>query len=232
VGALASAAAEDRDARSIVQERCQLFELPLSRPYPGRGRQQTRGLGERRIVSGQQCDVARDRDDRDATLTDCFANGHFQRARHLVWTRDELAVVAALFEERLRMGLLEVAAADLRGWNLRRNCQDRHPRAVGIEQPIDQMQVAGSATAGADGEITRELRLRSRCKRRHLLVSHMDPLDVAATAYDIGKPIQAVADDAIDAFHAGGHQRLDELICNSLRHVQYSLKLRLRFCIR
>jgi hypothetical protein len=85
------------------------------------------------------------------------------------------------------------------------------------------MEVAGSTAAGADGEIAREMRFRGRCEGCHLLVPHMDPFNVAATAYDISEPVQAVTNDAIDALNTCGNQRLNELICDGLRHVYYSL---------
>jgi hypothetical protein len=50
----------------------------------------------------------------------------------------------------------------------------------------------------------------------------MDPLDITATADDVRQPIQAIADDAINAFHSGFYQCFDELICDRLRHFGYS----------
>ena len=64
--------------------------------------------------------------------------------------------------------------------------------------------------------------LRGRCECSHLFVSHMDPLDITATADDVSQPIQAIANDAINAFHSGFYQCFDELICDRLRHFGYS----------
>jgi len=38
----------------------------------------------------------------------------------------------------------------------------------------------------------------------------MHPLDLALTPQRVGQPVQAVADDAVDALDAGGRQGLGE----------------------
>src|SRR4029453_3137524 len=50
---------------------------------------------------------------------------------------DELAVVAALGEEMLRAGLLEIPTADLRAGNLRGDGQDGHTGAVTVVESVD-----------------------------------------------------------------------------------------------
>jgi len=50
----------------------------------------------------------------------------------------------------LGAGFLEVAAADLVAGNLRRDRQHRHAAAVAVIQAVDQVQIAGAATAGAN----------------------------------------------------------------------------------
>jgi hypothetical protein len=60
--------------------------------------------------------------------------------------------MAALLEQGLGMGLLEKAGTNSLRRDMRRNAEHRDPRAVAVEQAVDEMQVAGSATASADRE--------------------------------------------------------------------------------
>jgi hypothetical protein len=55
---------------------------------------------------------------------------------------------------------------------------------MSIEQSIDEMQIARTAGAGADGEVTGDGRLARGRKRRRFLVTNMDPLDRAASSGD------------------------------------------------
>ena len=66
--------------------------------------------------------------------------------------------MAALLEQRLGMSLLEIAAADLCAWDLSGNGQHRNTAAMTVEQPVDQVQVPGPTTPGADRELAREMR--------------------------------------------------------------------------
>ena len=80
------------------------------------------------------------------------------------------------------MGLLEVAAADLRAGDLGGDRQHRNPVAVAVVQAVDQVQVAGPAAAGADGELAGDLRLGAGGERGRLLVAHMHPADPSSFA--------------------------------------------------
>jgi len=55
----------------------------------------------------------------------------------------QFAIMAALPKQLLRMGFLEIAGADLARGDVRGDRQYRHSRAVTIEQPVDQVKVAG-----------------------------------------------------------------------------------------
>src|SRR5262245_20633761 len=145
-------------------------------------------------------------------------NRHLQGARHLVGAGDQLAKMAALLEQLLRMRLLKIAGADFRRWNLRRDSQHRHARAVAVEQAVDEMQIARSAAAGADRELTREMGLATGGKRRDLLVPDMNPFDLALAAERVGQPIETVANDAVDPFDSGRDENFGKLIRYRLRH--------------
>ena len=84
-------------------------------------------------------------------------------------------------EQPVRVRLLEELGADLRARDVRRDRQHRDARPVGVVEPVDQVQVARSAGAGADREPAGQLpprrpprtrrppraaRAPSRCRRR------------------------------------------------------------------
>src|SRR5208282_2564989 len=91
-----------------------------------------------------------------------------------------------------------------------------------VEQPVDQVQVARAAAAGADGKLAGQMRLGARGEGGDLLVADMQPLDLSLTANGVGQAVKAVADDAVDALDAGGCENLGELISNSSGHLSLS----------
>ena len=56
--------------------------------------------------------------------------------------------------------------------------------------------------------------LGTRRKGRDFLMPHMDPVDFALSANRVRETIETVADDAVNAFYAGGGEGLCELIGN------------------
>src|SRR5882757_841110 len=87
---------------------------------------------------------------------------------------------------------------------------------MAVKQTVDQVQVARSAAAGADREFPRQMRLGARRKGRDLLMTDVNPLDLALSPQRIGEPVQAVADDAVDPLHAHRGKRFGELIGDGL----------------
>src|SRR5206468_11114411 len=112
--------------------------------------------------------------------------------------RARLAGVATRGKEVLRVGRLEVSAADLMGGDLRGNGEHGHTAPVAIVQPVDQVQVARAAAAGADGELAGEVRLCSRGEGRCLLVPHVDPSKLVLPPDGVGDPVERVSRDPID----------------------------------
>src|SRR6202035_606350 len=94
----------------------------------------------------------------------------------------------------------------------------RQARTVAVEQTIDQVQVARTATSGADRETARDMRIRAGRERGDFLVPDMQPLNAAMAAQCIGEAIEAVAYDSIDTLDTGGGEGFDHLVCNSARH--------------
>ena len=119
MGAGAPAPAQERDPPSPIKKRREVGH-PISRRFGDRGdRQQIRRRRSLRLGRLHQGDVAGNDDNGYALLADRRTDGDFQEARHLSGAGDELAEMAALLEQRLGMGLLEIAGADLAGGDVR-----------------------------------------------------------------------------------------------------------------
>src|SRR5215469_8134940 len=88
------------------------------------------------------------------------------------------------------------------------------------------MQIARPAASCAHRKLTRQMRLGPRRKGRHLLVADMHPLYLALAADGIGKAVQAVAYNAIDAFHPGHGKNSSKLVCNGFHDLAPGLKSR------
>jgi hypothetical protein len=164
-----------------------------------------------RVGGGLKRHVPRYDYDRDPTIADSLPDGDLQGAGHLVSTGNQLAIVTALLKQAFRMGLLEISGADLSRRNLGRNREHWHPRSVAVEQAVDEVQVAPPATASANGEVTRKMRLGAGREGGDLLVPDMDPIDLSLSAQGIDEAVEAIADNAIDPFDAcygGGLHKL------------------------
>ena len=75
------------------------------------------------------------------------------------------------------MGLLEVVDADLRAGDVGGDGQHRHAAAMGSRTAVDQVQVAGAATARADRQLAGEMGLRAGREGGAFLMAHVHPLD-------------------------------------------------------
>ncbi|MNI17620.1 hypothetical protein D3C73_709960 [compost metagenome] len=120
--------------------------------------------------------------------------------------------MATLPKELIRMRFLEIASADFFRRYLCCNRQNRDTRPVAVKQPIDQMQVTGTATPCADGEFAGDMSFRASGKGCSLFVASMNPLDIASFAQGFRQPVQAVADNSIDPFYASGVQDLGHYV--------------------
>src|SRR5207237_8548319 len=109
----------------------------------------------------------------------CLHRDH-ENERPLRRVRNQFTVVPALPEEMFRLCLLNISAADFRTWDLRGNGQNRNTAAVTIVESVDQMEIARSATTGADGQATSQMRFRAGRKSGRFFVAHMNPLNFSA----------------------------------------------------
>ena len=78
------------------------------------------------------------------------------------------------------MSLLKIAAPDLLAWNLRGNRKYRYAIPVAIEEAIDEVKIARTATTGAHRDLSCKVSLRTGGKRRHLFMPYMQPFDLFA----------------------------------------------------
>ena len=211
-------AAQDRHTPVAVQQYGEIFEVALRRCDDRRRRQQGGRFRRRRIDCGLEGHVAGDHDHRHAALCHRLADRDFQRARHLAGAGHDLAVMAALAKQLLRVGFLKVAAADFMTGDLRGDGEDRHPAAVTVVEAVDQVQIAGTTAACADGQASGEMRVCARGEGRRLLVPHVHPPHTLLPANRIGDSVQGVAGYAVDPLDSLGDQSVDEEIRDRLGH--------------
>ncbi|MCY1239023.1 hypothetical protein D9M72_517930 [compost metagenome] len=220
VGTLRSRAGKNGDLLRRVDG---IGELPDTR---GVGSQcgAPEGCGQRRPAGGfQPGDIAGEGNDGDSPEPDGVLDGAVHHPRRLLCRADEFRVHRAFVEEPVRVGFLEVAAADLLTRNVRGDGQHRRARAVGVVQAVDQVQVAGAARAGADGQPAGQLGFGRGGERSCLLVPHVDPVDAALLgaarlADGVDNRVEAVAHDPVDSLHTGSLELFNELAGEFLGH--------------
>src|SRR5260370_21990716 len=105
------------------------------------------------------------------------------------------------------MRLLEIAGTDPAAWNMPRDCKHCHGPSMTIEQPVDEMKVAGTATAGTDGKPAGDVRIGARGKGCDFLMADVDPLDRFLSAYLVGYPVVRIADYSVDSLNTSRSER-------------------------
>jgi hypothetical protein len=89
---------------------------------------------------------------------------------------------------------LKVAAAELITRYLSSDGKHRNAIAMTVEEAVNQVKIARTATASANGDLPGEESIRSGSESRHLFVTYMQPLDVFSLSNDIGKTVERIAD--------------------------------------
>ncbi len=157
-----------------MRKSARLFDIGGSRPQNRRGRNNPfRYLG----VDFHERDVARQHDHGNTTLGDGNTNGALENLRQLARIGDQFDIVATVLEETFRMCGLEIIDADFAARDVGRDRQYGYAVALAIEQAVDQMQIAGTAAAGAHRKTSRKMSLRPGRESRSLLMAHVDPID-------------------------------------------------------
>ena len=185
-------------------------ERGVGRPDDRLSLEHRTGLPPRRALAEE--DLAGNDDDCHAAAFEGAAHGDLQDLGELLGDAHELAVDAALTEQVLGVGLLEVPATDLLAGDVGGDGQHRHPAAVGIEEAVDQVQVAGPAAGGHHRQLSGDGGLASGCKRRRLFVADVFPADRAVAAQRVSETVERIPGKAVDAANPGGLQGLDDVV--------------------
>src|SRR3954462_4287115 len=111
------------------------------------------------------------------------------------------------------MSLLEVATADLGLGDVPSDGEHGNPAALGVEQPVDQVQVARSTAGRTHGQLIGDRRRTCRGKCRGLFMSNMLPSEVAVPPYRIRQCVQGVAGKSVDAPDSRGLESGHDEIC-------------------
>ena len=104
-----------------------------------------------------QSDVAGNGDHGDAAAREGGLDCDFKHAGHLLRLRNQLALMAALCKDLLRACFLKIVAANFAAGDLRGNGEHGDAAAVAIIEAVDEVQIAGAATAGAHGKLSGEM---------------------------------------------------------------------------
>lgn len=100
-----------------------------------------------------------------------------------------------------------------------RDGQHRYPRAMAIEEPVDEVQVARSTASSADREIAGQMRLSASGESGDLFVPDMHPFDFSLAPNCVCQTVEAVADNAIYPLNPRRDEVLAQLICDRSRHI-------------
>ena len=88
------------------------------------------------------------------------------------------------------MSFLEVAAADLLSRDVGSDGEHRHSTSVGVEQAVDEVEIARTAARRDNGEVTGDRSFCCSRECRGLLGANVLPRNVAAAAERVGESIQ------------------------------------------
>src|ERR1700688_919535 len=207
----ATGSGKNRCFLRVVQNSCQLRDFVVRRTH---GRLWFCKVQTRPSLDGiSEPDVTGQGYDGNAAPRDRGLYGNLQHAGHLLRLRNQFAVVAALREKMFWVGLLKISAPDFIAWNLRRNGENRNTAAMAVVEPIDQMQVTGTAATGAYRQTPCEMRFRTSSKRRRLFVPYVNPLNSFACANRIRDPVERVATNAVDSRNSRFRQYIHQQVC-------------------
>ena len=145
-----------------------------------------------------QEDLPVDDNDRDASLFKVRTHLNFEDSGELLGDAHQLAVDAALPEKRLWVGFLEVATPDLLSRDMGCDSEDGHTASVGIEQPVDEVEVPRTAARSHHGKVAGNRSLPCSGKRRSLLVADVFPGDAAIAAQRVGEAVERIARETVD----------------------------------
>src|ERR1700719_4382110 len=118
--------------------------------------------------------------------------------------------MAALRKEMFRVGFLKIGTANFVAGNLCGNGEGGDKISVTVVEPINQMQVTGTATSGTDGQASRAVGVGAGGERSGFFVSYVNPARSLSSANGVGDPVERVAGDSVDSLYSGADQRFDQ----------------------
>ena len=118
------------------------------------------------------------------------------------------------------------------------NCQHRHVVTVTVKEAVDQMQVAGTARAGADGQFPHDLCFSACGEGGNLFMARGHPFDGLHLVEAVAKSVQGIAGYAPDTFHTSLFERFRYICSNGLFHgcpspfcdIAYKLRRKSPYC--
>jgi hypothetical protein len=84
---------------------------------------------------------------------------------------------------------------------------------MAIEESVDEVKVAGTATPGADCQLAGHMCVGASSEGRHFLVADVDPPDGFLSSYLVGYPIERIADYSKDPLNSSRGERGYEAFC-------------------
>src|SRR5260370_12468258 len=155
-------------------------------------------------------DIAGNGNDSNTAFGDGSLHGNLEHARHLLRLRYQLAVMAALREQMLGIGLLKISAANFLARNLCGDGEDWNAAALTVVEAVNQMHVAGATTSGTYRQLAGEMSFGAGGERRCLRVSYTNPANVLSNSNRICNTVERGAWDSIDPLDTGFSQNVNQ----------------------
>jgi hypothetical protein len=105
---------------------------------------------------------------------------------------------------------------------MRGNGQNRGHAPVGIEQPVDEVQVPRATAPRAYRQFACQLCFGASGESGSLFVTDMNPLDLATAVQSVDYRVETVTHEPINTLDTGFGQNLNQCICNSSGHGKHS----------
>ena len=174
-----------------------------------------RGFDRRQIGN-----VVRDDQAGDSALVHGDSDRAIHEMTHLLRRGRHLDVlVRDILEQGRQIDLLLIGAAERRARLLPHDRDDRLMVELGVVEAVQQMDRARPRSRQADPDLARELGVRTRHERRHLLVAHLNQLRIAAGTVERSEDrVDAVAWIAVDAVNVPFTEPLQKKIAHPLSH--------------
>ncbi len=134
-------------------------------------------------------------------------------------SHDPLVEYRDVDEHFVEVDVLLVVRADQVVEGVAGDCEHRLSVALGIVEPVEQMDAAGSRRRQADAQPASEFRVAAGGKCRRLLVAHLDESDaILPGAQRFEDTVHAIAGKSEDGVHIPLDESFDEEVGGGLRH--------------